>query len=46
MKKHLETQKGKLVLSELKSVEELHKRIELLERKAEREKKARNIAEN
>ena len=46
MKKHLETQMGKLVLSEFKSVEELQKRIALLERKAEREKKARNIAEN
>ncbi|MFT6345666.1 MAG: hypothetical protein ACJAWQ_002753, partial [Paraglaciecola sp.] len=37
---------GKLVLSEFKSVEELQKRIALLERKAEREKKARKIAEN
>jgi two-component system NtrC family sensor kinase len=46
VKKHLETQMGKLVLSEFKSVEELQKRIALLERKAEREKKARNIAEN
>jgi signal transduction histidine kinase len=37
---------GKLVLSEEKSVEELQKRIALLERIAAREKKARNIAEN
>ncbi|AGH45679.1 histidine kinase [Paraglaciecola psychrophila 170] len=46
MKKYLEPQMGKLVLSEIKSAGELQKRIALLERKATREKKARNIAEN
>jgi two-component system NtrC family sensor kinase len=42
----LEPLTGKLMLSENKSVEELQKRIVVLERKAAREKKARNMAEN
>jgi signal transduction histidine kinase len=37
---------GEPLLSEVKSLEELQKRIAVLERKAAREKKARNLAEN
>jgi len=36
---------GKLVLTEIKTVEELQKRIAVFKRKAAREKNARNMAE-
>jgi len=45
MKKTIEPQTSELILTEIKTVEELQKRIAVLERKAAREKKARNMAE-
>ena len=46
MKKPFEYQTGKLLSDGIRSVTELEKRIAVLERKAVREKKARNLAEN
>ena len=46
MSKSIETQTVDLPTGEIKSVEQLNKRIEVLERKSAREKKARNLAED
>jgi len=46
VKKPFEYQTGKLLSDGIRSVTELEKRIAVLERKAVREKKARNLAEN
>ena len=46
MSKYIETQIVDLQTGEIKSVEQLNKRIEVLERKSAREKKARNLAED
>jgi len=46
LSKSIETQTVDLPTGEIKSVEQLNKRIEVLERKSAREKKARNLAED
>jgi hypothetical protein len=43
--KYLQLQMGKLVLTEIKTIEELQKRIAVFKRKAARKKNARNMAE-